>query len=51
LAHLHWALSFMAPLGLTEQLKQLLSVKEQIVSLNLNKMPVTDDDRHDDCSI
>ena len=28
----------------SEQLKELLSVKEQIVSLNLNKMPVTDDD-------
>ena len=27
-----------------EQLMELLSVKEQIVSLNLNKMPVTDDD-------
>jgi uncharacterized membrane protein/mono/diheme cytochrome c family protein len=27
-----------------EQLKELLSVKEQIVSLNLNKMPVTDGD-------
>ena len=26
------------------QLKELLPVKEQIVSLNLNKMPVTDDD-------
>ena len=28
----------------SEQLKELLPVKEQIVSLNLNKMPVTDDD-------
>ena len=28
----------------SEQLKELLHVKEQIVSLNLNKMPVTDDD-------
>ena len=28
----------------SEQLKELLLVKEQIVSLNLNKMPVTDDD-------
>ncbi len=27
-----------------EQLKELLTVKEQVVSLNLNKMPVTDDD-------
>ncbi|MEO5890438.1 MAG: FN3 associated domain-containing protein [Ferruginibacter sp.] len=27
-----------------EQLKELLSVKEQVVSLNLNKIPVTDDD-------
>jgi len=27
-----------------EQLKELLSVKEQVVSLNLNKMPVTDND-------
>jgi uncharacterized membrane protein len=27
-----------------EQLNELLAVKEQIVSLNLNKMPVTDDD-------
>jgi uncharacterized membrane protein len=27
-----------------EQLKELLPVKEQIVSLNLNKMPVTDND-------
>lgn len=28
----------------SEQLKELLLVKEQIVSLNLNKMPVTDND-------
>lgn len=28
----------------TEQLKELLKVKEQVVSLNLNKMPVNDDD-------
>jgi uncharacterized membrane protein len=28
----------------TEQLKELLAVKEQVVSLNLNKMPVTDAD-------
>lgn len=28
----------------TEQLKELLTVKEQVVSLNLNKMPVNDDD-------
>lgn len=28
----------------SEQLKELVVVKEQIVSLNLNKMPVTDDD-------
>ncbi|MEP7109892.1 MAG: FN3 associated domain-containing protein [Ferruginibacter sp.] len=27
-----------------EQLKELLTVKEQVVSLNLNKMPVSDDD-------
>ncbi|MEO6730968.1 MAG: DUF2231 domain-containing protein [Ferruginibacter sp.] len=27
-----------------EQLKELLTVKQQVVSLNLNKMPVTDDD-------
>ena len=28
----------------TGQLKELLTVKDQVVSLNLNKMPVTDDD-------
>jgi len=28
----------------SEQLKELLDVKEQIVSINLNKMPVTDED-------
>lgn len=28
----------------TEQLKELLQVKEQVVSLDLNKMPVTDND-------
>ncbi|MEP7144475.1 MAG: chitobiase/beta-hexosaminidase C-terminal domain-containing protein [Ferruginibacter sp.] len=28
----------------TEQLKELIPVKEQVVSLNLNKMPVSDDD-------
>lgn len=35
---------FSAPQFKAEQLKELLAVKEQVVSLNLNKMPVSDDD-------
>jgi hypothetical protein len=35
---------FGAPQFKSDQLKELLTVKDQIVSLNLNKMPVTDED-------
>jgi hypothetical protein len=35
---------FSAQFYMPEQLKELLAVKEQVVSLNLNKMPVKDDE-------